>query len=73
MSLYAAIDLHSNNGVLSIIDGNDRVQYEHLRIPVMSVPDSGIPRYVIPAILGKRFRNSSVPGEWAFALSITRW
>ena len=32
MSLYAAIDLHSNNGVLSIIDGNDRVQYER-RLP----------------------------------------
>ena len=32
MSLYAAIDLHSNNGVLSIIDENDRVQYEH-RLP----------------------------------------
>lgn len=28
MSLYAAIDLHSNNGVLSIIDDADRVQVE---------------------------------------------
>lgn len=32
MSLYAAIDLHSNNGVLSIIDDGDRVQYER-RLP----------------------------------------
>lgn len=32
MSLYAAIDLHSNNGVLSVIDDNDRVRYEH-RLP----------------------------------------
>jgi len=32
MSLYAAIDLHSNNGVLSIIDSEDRVQYER-RLP----------------------------------------
>lgn len=32
MSLYAAIDLHSNNGVLSIIDDADRVQFER-RLP----------------------------------------
>lgn len=32
MTLYSAIDLHSNNGVLSIIDGDDRVQYER-RLP----------------------------------------
>ena len=32
MSFYAAIDLHSNNGVLSIIDDDDRVHYEH-RLP----------------------------------------
>jgi transposase len=32
MSLYSAIDLHSNNGVLSIIDGDDRVQFER-RLP----------------------------------------
>ena len=31
MSLYAAIDLHSNNGVLSVIDDNDRVRYERVR------------------------------------------
>jgi len=32
MSLYAAIDLHSNNGVLSVIDQDDRVQFER-RLP----------------------------------------
>ncbi len=32
MTLYAAIEMHSNNGVLSIIDDDDRVQYEH-RLP----------------------------------------
>lgn len=32
MKLYAAIDLHSNNGVLSILDEEDRVLYEH-RLP----------------------------------------
>src|SRR5471030_34211 len=32
MTLYSAIDLHSNNGVLSIIDGDDRVQFER-RLP----------------------------------------
>ena len=32
MTLYAAIDLHSNNGVLSIIDDDDRVQFER-RLP----------------------------------------
>lgn len=32
MTLYAAIDLHSNNGVLSIIDDDDRVAFER-RLP----------------------------------------
>jgi len=32
MALYAAIDLHSNNGVLSIIDEQDRVVFER-RLP----------------------------------------
>jgi transposase len=32
MTLYAAIDLHSNNGVLSILDDADRVQLER-RLP----------------------------------------
>lgn len=32
MTLYAAIDLHSNNSVLSIIDEHDRVQFER-RLP----------------------------------------
>lgn len=32
MTLYAAIDLHSNNGVLTVLDGNDRVQFED-RLP----------------------------------------
>ena len=32
MKLYAAIDLHSNNGVLSILDEEDRVLFEH-RLP----------------------------------------
>ena len=32
MTLYAAIDLHSNNGVLSVLDEADRVQYER-RLP----------------------------------------
>lgn len=32
MSLYAAIDLHSNNGVLSVIDDEDRVVFER-RLP----------------------------------------
>lgn len=32
MSLYAAIDLHSNNGVLAVIDGDDRVLLER-RLP----------------------------------------
>lgn len=32
MSLYAAIDLHSNNGVLSILDDADQVQFER-RLP----------------------------------------
>lgn len=32
MALYAAIDLHSTNGVLSIIDGNDRLLFER-RLP----------------------------------------
>jgi len=32
MTLYAAIDLHSNNGVLSIIDDDDRVHFER-RLP----------------------------------------
>lgn len=32
MSLYAAIDLHSNNGVLSVIDEQDRVLFER-RLP----------------------------------------
>ena len=33
MKLYAAIDLHSNNGVLSIIDDADRVQTFAARVP----------------------------------------
>ena len=32
MTLYAAIDLHSNNGVLSVIDEQDRVVFER-RLP----------------------------------------
>lgn len=28
MKLYSAIDLHSNNSVLVILDGRDRVVYE---------------------------------------------
>jgi hypothetical protein len=28
MTLYAAIDLHSNNGVLSVIDEQDHVVFE---------------------------------------------
>lgn len=32
MTLYAAIDLHSNNGVLSILDDHDRVVFER-RLP----------------------------------------
>ena len=32
MTLYAAIDLHSNNGVLSIIDEHDAVRFER-RLP----------------------------------------
>lgn len=32
MSLYAAIDLHSNNGVLSILDESDQVRFER-RLP----------------------------------------
>jgi len=32
MNLYAAIDLHSNNGVLSVIDEEDRVLFER-RLP----------------------------------------
>ena len=32
MPLYAAIDLHSNNGVLSVIDDEERVRYEK-RLP----------------------------------------
>ncbi len=32
MTLYAAIDLHSNNGVLSVIDGHDAVRFEK-RLP----------------------------------------
>jgi len=32
MTLYAAIDLHSNNGVLSVIDEQDHVVFEK-RLP----------------------------------------
>lgn len=32
MTLYAAIDLHSNNGVLSVIDEQDHVLFER-RLP----------------------------------------
>jgi transposase len=28
MPLYCGIDLHANNGVISIIDDDDKVQYE---------------------------------------------
>lgn len=31
MTLYAAIDLHSNNRVLSVIDAQDQVVFERLR------------------------------------------